>query len=249
MSLPDALEAAVARSRLVDATERSLRTARVTRLGTALLGRVRDRSSAAGRWPESAAVLRWGRRGARVASRAAEGAQLSRAAAAVVAWTESAFLYRWLTAEPDPEVVVIDLRETLTVGPFLVVLDRWLRTLAGGLPTSGLRSLAERVLKTVRDAPVRLASVALLVAVVTSTLAAALVGDLGTAGLAVRLVVATLALLGSRVGQSWPELRETPPVRLFVAALEPPPPPEAAREEDRDADQRAGDGGRSDERS
>jgi hypothetical protein len=29
----------------------------------------------------------------------------------------------WLTAEPDPDVVVVDLRETLTVGPVIVVVD------------------------------------------------------------------------------------------------------------------------------
>jgi len=32
--------------------------------------------------------------------------------------------YRWLTAEPDPSVVVIDLRETRTVGPFVRLLEQ-----------------------------------------------------------------------------------------------------------------------------
>ena len=32
--------------------------------------------------------------------------------------------YRWLTAEPDPSVVVIDLRETPTVGPFVRLLEQ-----------------------------------------------------------------------------------------------------------------------------
>ena len=32
-------------------------------------------------------------------------------------------LYEWLTAEPEPEVVVIDLRETYIVGPFVRLLD------------------------------------------------------------------------------------------------------------------------------
>lgn len=39
-------------------------------------------------------------------------------------WTRGSWLYRWLTAEPDPEVIVIDLRETYTVGPFVRLLDR-----------------------------------------------------------------------------------------------------------------------------
>lgn len=34
-------------------------------------------------------------------------------------------LYSWLTAEPDPDVIVIDLRDTYTVGPVIAVLDRF----------------------------------------------------------------------------------------------------------------------------
>ena len=36
---------------------------------------------------------------------------------------EQSFVYRWLTKEPDPEVIVIDLRETYTVGPFIRLVD------------------------------------------------------------------------------------------------------------------------------
>lgn len=42
---------------------------------------------------------------------------------------QGSFLYRWLTAEPDPEVIVIDLRETYTVGPFIAILDHIVETL------------------------------------------------------------------------------------------------------------------------
>ncbi|MFC7026549.1 hypothetical protein ACFQH8_01515 [Halomicroarcula sp. GCM10025710] len=43
--------------------------------------------------------------------------------------TRHSFLFRWLTAEPDPDVIVIDLRETVTVGPLLAVLDSVLSVL------------------------------------------------------------------------------------------------------------------------
>lgn len=33
------------------------------------------------------------------------------------------FLFQWLTKEPEPEVIVIDLRETRTVGPVIGLLD------------------------------------------------------------------------------------------------------------------------------
>lgn len=35
----------------------------------------------------------------------------------------ASFLFRWLTKEPDPEVIVIDLRKTYTVGPIVALLD------------------------------------------------------------------------------------------------------------------------------
>lgn len=37
--------------------------------------------------------------------------------------TNHSYLYRWLTKEPEPEVIVIDLRETWTVGPLIALLD------------------------------------------------------------------------------------------------------------------------------
>lgn len=55
---------------------------------------------------------------------AAETAGSRLAAVARRSW-----LYRWITAEPEPEVVVIDLRETYTVGPVLSLLDRCLGVL------------------------------------------------------------------------------------------------------------------------
>lgn len=35
----------------------------------------------------------------------------------------SSYLYRWLTKEPEPDVIVIDLRETWSVGPVIAALD------------------------------------------------------------------------------------------------------------------------------
>ncbi|WP_049979585.1 hypothetical protein [Halolamina rubra] len=41
----------------------------------------------------------------------------------VTSTVKNSWLYNWLTAEPEPEVIVIDLRETWTVGPFINILD------------------------------------------------------------------------------------------------------------------------------
>ena len=84
----------------------------------------------------------------------------------VIAATESAgkratrfvkhsWLYGWLTAEPEPEVIVIDLRETWTVGPFIAILDRVIETLTPWYRQSVLKrgvdavvGLGERVADT-----------------------------------------------------------------------------------------------------
>ncbi|GCF14787.1 hypothetical protein Harman_27220 [Haloarcula mannanilytica] len=46
--------------------------------------------------------------------------QIISAGRAIGAWTASvikgSFCYRWLTKEPEPEVIVIDLRESYTAG-------------------------------------------------------------------------------------------------------------------------------------
>lgn len=47
----------------------------------------------------------------------------------VVSATRNAFIYRWLTKEPEPDVIVIDLRETWTVGPLIVLLDWFIERL------------------------------------------------------------------------------------------------------------------------
>jgi len=43
--------------------------------------------------------------------------------ASVEAIVRGSYCYRWLTKEPDPDIVVIDLRETRTVGPMLALLE------------------------------------------------------------------------------------------------------------------------------
>ena len=36
---------------------------------------------------------------------------------------QNSYFVNWLTSEPEPEVIVIDLRETYTIGPIIRLLD------------------------------------------------------------------------------------------------------------------------------
>lgn len=67
---------------------------------------------------------------------------LGRAAGDVV---RESYVYRWLTKEPEPEVVVIDLRETWTVGPVIGALDRVVDRVAPHWRRSTVKSSLDRV--------------------------------------------------------------------------------------------------------
>ena len=148
------------------------------------------------------------------------------------AYVRGSYLYRWLTAEPDPDVIVIDLRETWTVGPFIAILDRtigFFDRAAGGSASLELGSkLAHRTL----DAPVRMAGFAALFVAVLAIPSAVLLDRTTALLFAVGLlVVGTIALFEDR---PWEELRETRPVELLVAAFEPPEPPSEDGSDDRE---------------
>jgi hypothetical protein len=76
------------------------------------------------RWLESSAVVQAYRRFTGRLDAAASNSALVALFSLLVHWTRASFCYRWLTKEPEPDVVVIDLRETYTVGPLIALLDR-----------------------------------------------------------------------------------------------------------------------------
>jgi len=163
-----------------------------------------------------------------------------------IRWVESSYLYRWLTAEPDPEVIVIDLRETWTVGPVLAVLDVVLDYLISVAEDSTTLHWIDRALAWIREAPVRSASFGIASATVGYLALANLFGGLSTTTYLTAGGILILAFLGTRVGLTWSELQETAAVRLLVAVLEPPEPPERNDSEGRtgsDGDRRPPDGG------
>lgn len=57
----------------------------------------------------------------------------------------TSFLYRWLTKEPEPDVIVIDLRETYTIGPIIALLDRVIDWLAPAWRASMPKRALDRV--------------------------------------------------------------------------------------------------------
>jgi hypothetical protein len=137
----------------------------------------------------------------------------------------SSFLYRWLTAEPDPEVIVIDLRKTWTVGPCLAVLDRVLTELNRSRAGSRVASLLGATTAALRASPIRVLGAVVATLGATLTIATLLTNGT-TTRVVIGLVVLLVGVIATRGDRDWETLRETQLVEVLQRVLEPPAPPE-----------------------
>ncbi|MBX0324030.1 hypothetical protein EGH21_13415 [Halomicroarcula sp. F13] len=92
-----------------------------------------------------------------------DGSRIIRTGRAMATRTTSliqeSYCYRWLTKEPDPDVIVIDLRETYTVGPFITLLDKiiphveraWQHSRVGAITTNVYEQLNETVFEPLSE--------------------------------------------------------------------------------------------------
>jgi len=174
----------------------------------------------------SATVVTWIRAAGQIGRSAFEGSALSRLLDWLGQVTRASWLYGWLTAEPEPDVIVIDLRETLIVGPILGLLDWFLDPVVRNWQHTESRTLLERLETTLRARPIGVVSLVVLTAITASLVLSLVVGSLSSTSLGLRLVVATLALAGTRLDVSAADLAETRTYAVLVALLEPPEPPE-----------------------
>lgn len=153
-------------------------------------------------------------------SRAVAG--LDRATDTSGRWIRGSWLYGWLTAEPEPEIVVIDLRETYTVGPIIAVLDRAVAWAAPRWRRSAPQRAVARGGRALANAPVRVAGFLVIGAILAMLAVTIAGGDSPDGGL---LVLLGLALLATRERRSAAELGETWLGRAVAALLVPPEPP------------------------
>jgi hypothetical protein len=148
---------------------------------------------------------------------------LGSASRVVGRWGRRSFVYRWLTADPEPEVVV-DLGDTRSVG-WLIALCRRVRP---GVDRVRERSRAARAYdsasSSVRSAPVRAGSLVVLVATLGHVAAASVGGGISPPAAVVATFVVAVAALGARVRASWADLSETRTAESLRRVVLPPPP-------------------------
>lgn len=189
------------------------------------VGRLQARGRTVRSWLERSRVRQLGHEVTRKLEALAGGSRALSAVSMVEDWVRLSWLYRWLTAEPEPDVVVIDLRETMTVRPFLTAIDDSLGLLVTGSRTSIVRQSMWRGWQRLRTSPVRYASLFALFVLLSLTAVSVVRGTLGATGFWLRCILVLALLAGTRVDQPWEEVRTSRPVQLLIAALEPPEPP------------------------
>ncbi|MFW6018885.1 MAG: hypothetical protein ACOCPX_08685 [Halapricum sp.] len=237
MSTDDRIDQALSASRVRQGLDRFVSGSAVASTLSSIVngwrGRFRTQGQTVRSWLARSVLGRGGRAVSRRLGAIADGSRALSGLSRVERWVRSSWLYRWLTAEPDPDVVVIDLRETVTVRPFLAALDESIGLLTTGRRTSVVRRSLGRGWRRFCSSPVRYASLFGLFALFVATATSVIRGTPGPGGFWVRLGLAVVLLAGTRIDRPWTELRDSRPVTLLVAAFEPPEPPgEPARSDD-----------------
>lgn len=184
--------------------------------------------------PEPAAVRRRRLAAGRTVRLAGQHALTARIARRCARSVQNARLYEWLTREPDPTVVEVDLTETWTVGPVIAVVDRLIER------SGGVGSRATRVGDRVRRVPAR-RPVGVLGVVVAALIALVWWFLWSAGGPLVGLVavgmLAVAALLCSSVTVSASALATPLSYRLVRGTLLPPAePPDGGMSDDPSAD-------------
>lgn len=163
-------------------------------------------------------------RGKQVATGAVLAAVVGSLVRVLGGWTRTSFTYRWLTKDPEPEALVIDLRDTVTIGTIIERLDRISNFLQPAVNRSVLTRLVAARADEVRRRPVRMVSLAVFVGVVVSLSLNLIGGQLSPSELIIHTFLLSLAALGTRIKISWAEIRDSSVVRSLSAIIEPPEP-------------------------
>ena len=137
-------------------------------------------------------------------------------------WFRGSRIVQWFLAEPDPEVIVIDLRETYTVGPVLRGFERVFGATSRIGERTGATAALSHASSRVVAQPLRVAGYLLLI-VALGGLTAALASNGSIGGW---LIFLGIALLATRERRSASELAATRVGAALIAAFEPPDPPD-----------------------
>ncbi|EJN57928.1 hypothetical protein [Halogranum rubrum] len=173
-------------------------------------------------WTAGSVLVRVAQRLRGTVARAVSNSRLERSGRVAHSWLRESYLFRWLTAEPDPQVVVVDLRQSVVVGPLVRALDWTLSRLIASSSHSRTVQFGADSAGAIRRAPLRIAGFVFCIAALTSLSLAALSGRLSITDVGVSVFVFLVGLVGTQIQVSLSQLAEARTVQLVLAVLEPP---------------------------
>lgn len=138
----------------------------------------------------------------------------------------ASWLFQWLTKEPEPEFVVINLKDTVSVGPVIAVLGQYVRWYVPASHRSTAYRTVERLHQSLIAAPIRAVSIVIGATILTNLGYTLAIGEPTESGTIVRMILLGLSALGTRISMSWDALTETRFVQITINILTPPGPPE-----------------------
>lgn len=141
------------------------------------------------------------------------------------------WLYGWLTKEPEPDVIVIDLRKTGTIAPVIRVLDWVIDAVQSWAVGSQSARSIKRFFERFRAAPLVIAGLTVAVLGMAGIIVSAMTSGSPVSRVAIFSVVTIVGLLGIRENRSWKELTETRTADMLRTVLEPPEPREQPESE------------------
>lgn len=119
---------------------------------SAFIGAVRSLARLLQAWAAASSFVRTATRFVRGLTKAANRSAIVNRCRVLARKVRHSTGYRWLTQEPEPDGVVIDLRDTYTIGPFVALLDRVAPTLGRAWRGSLVHRLGEWLRATSQSA-------------------------------------------------------------------------------------------------
>lgn len=132
--------------------------------------------------------------------------------------TRSSFLYRWLATDPDPDPIVIDLRDSFLLRPIVRIIGKSLYTHNSSLTFRVANTLKAEFEKS----PIRLTSALLLPPMISVFLIPDMLAASSIPEVIPMLVILFLIAGGTQLDSSWAAISKSKTIKFVIGIFSPP---------------------------
>ncbi len=136
--------------------------------------------------------------------------------------TRDSFIYRWLAQEPEPETIEIDLKQTLSVGLIIKILDKTITYLLPAYITSKIYKITRQTTDKFKNYPIRLVSIILLSMIASIYTIQILSGELTQTQYILYTITMFLFIIGTQIKTPLKQIKKSTSIEKTIELLEPP---------------------------